>query len=148
MGDRVDNLSRARTMIGDQCGKLLQASSLYETEAWGMKDQAPFLNQALAIETRLAPAELLDSILSIEEALGRVRQEKYGPRTIDIDILFFGEQVIDQAHLSIPHPFLHERRFALVCMDEIAPELVHPVSNKTIRQLLQDCPDASMVNKL
>jgi 2-amino-4-hydroxy-6-hydroxymethyldihydropteridine diphosphokinase len=125
----------------------LQVSSIYETAAWGMENQEAFLNQVLEIETNLNPDELLQSILQIEEGLGRKRELKYGPRTIDIDILFFNDQVIDQEGLKIPHPQLQNRRFVLVPLNEIASNKIHPIFKKTISQLLAECPDPLTVNK-
>ena len=148
IGDRHQNLLKAQRTIEEKCGNLAQASALYETEAWGLKDQPSFYNQALEINTTLSAEELLHTLLSIEYALGRVRTEKYGPRTVDIDILFFNQEIIQQPGLTIPHPQLHLRRFALACLAEIAPGYLHPVFGKTVEQLLTDCPDTLEVHKL
>jgi 2-amino-4-hydroxy-6-hydroxymethyldihydropteridine diphosphokinase len=147
IGVRSDYLARAKEAIKKKCGDVLQVSSIYETAAWGMENQEAFLNQVLEIETNLNPDELLQSILQIEEGLGRKRELKYGPRTIDIDILFFNDQVIDQEGLKIPHPQLQNRRFVLVPLDEIASNKIHPIFKKTISQLLAECPDPLTVNK-
>lgn len=147
LGKREQNLAAAREAIEKACGRLLSFSALYETEAWGLKEQAPFLNQALAVQTELSAETLLETILQIEQSLGRVREEKYGPRTIDIDILFYDDRVIDRPHLSVPHPHLHQRRFALVCLNDIAAHFIHPILGKTIAQLLAECPDSSEVHK-
>jgi 2-amino-4-hydroxy-6-hydroxymethyldihydropteridine diphosphokinase len=147
LGDRQANLVAARNGIAAFCGKVVAVSELYETEAWGLKEQAPFLNQALAVDTPLSAEALLDMVLTIEASLGRVRDEKYGPRTIDIDLLFYDDAVISLPQLSIPHPHLHQRRFALVCLNDIAPQLIHPVLSKSVTQLLADCPDDSAVYK-
>jgi 2-amino-4-hydroxy-6-hydroxymethyldihydropteridine diphosphokinase len=106
------------------------------------------LNQVLKVKTSLTPQELIDEILKIEKSLGRERQEKYGPRLIDIDILFFDNEVIKSKSLTIPHPQLHNRRFVLVPLNEIAPRFIHPVLKKSIAQLLLECPDKLDVNKI
>ncbi|MGZ3881461.1 MAG: 2-amino-4-hydroxy-6-hydroxymethyldihydropteridine diphosphokinase [Flavisolibacter sp.] len=147
MGDRRQHLLQAKTEIKNRCGNLLEESSVYETAAWGNEEQEPFLNQVLKIETEKTPQELLRSVLQIEEDLGRKRALKYGPRTIDIDILFFNDQIVEQPGLSIPHPQIQKRRFVLVPLNEIAAHKVHPVLNKTMAQLLSECPDPLAVNK-
>lgn len=148
IGDPKENLAHARNEIVHHCGPLIQASSLYETAAWGKKDQPAFINQALEIETTLLPQELLQKLLAIEKTHGRIRQEKYGPRTLDIDILLYDDRVIHEPLLTIPHPELQNRLFALAPLAEIASLLIHPVFNKTIRQLLEECADTSAVRKL
>ena len=147
IGDRLSYLSRAKKTIEERCGHVLQESSVYETAAWGMENQEAFLNQVLKIETLLTPDELLKSILQIEEQLGRKRELKYGPRTIDIDILFFNDAVIDQQGLKIPHPQIQNRRFVLIPLNEIASEKIHPVFHRTVSELLAECPDLLEVNK-
>ena len=147
MGDRMGYLQRAKEAIGKNAGTILEASAIYETEAWGLTHQEKFLNQALKIETWMLPKELLRSVLDIEESLGRKRVVRYGPRIIDIDILFYGDEIVHEPHLEIPHPEIQNRRFALQCLDDIAPAYHHPVLHKTIAQLLAECPDPLMVNK-
>jgi 2-amino-4-hydroxy-6-hydroxymethyldihydropteridine diphosphokinase len=147
LGDRVANLDAARTAIGSVCGNIDAVSSLYETAAWGVAGQPAYLNQALSVETLLAPEDLLETILSIEQSLGRERLEKYGPRLIDIDILLYSDYVIDTKRLAVPHPQLPHRRFALTCLNEIAHDLIHPVSGKTISRLLAECEDPLDVHK-
>jgi 2-amino-4-hydroxy-6-hydroxymethyldihydropteridine diphosphokinase len=141
MGDRKQNLAAAYQYIEQQCGKISNSSSLYETAAWGKNDQPAFLNQALEVETSLAPKQLLKKILQIEKELGRVREEKYGPRLIDIDILLFNNDIYNYPLLKIPHPELQNRRFVLVPLAEIAAAVIHPVFKKTIAELLAVCPD-------
>ncbi len=141
LGDRCAYLAKAREAAGERCGTILIHSSIFETAAWGKEDQPEFLNQAICIQTDLNARELLNEILSIELSMGRVREEKYGARVIDIDILFFDDEIIHESGLTVPHPFLHERRFALVCMNDIAPELVHPELQLTIGELLISCTD-------
>ena len=148
LGDRKENLQQAIILIRKSCGPLIKISSLYETAAWGLVDQPSFLNQALEISTSLSAIELLSSILSIEKDMGRTRTEKLGPRLIDIDILFFNDEVHDLPHLKIPHPELQNRRFVLTPLAEIAAQLQHPVLKKNIAQLLEECPDNLEVNKV
>jgi 2-amino-4-hydroxy-6-hydroxymethyldihydropteridine diphosphokinase len=146
-GDRLARLATARDLITNAGGQILLASALYETAAWGKTDQPDFLNQALKVATEEdAPAWLL-TLLDIEGKMGRRRQEKYGPRIIDIDILFFNNSIIHEPQLTIPHPEIRNRRFALVPMEEIAPSLIHPVLHKTIRQLLAECTDPLAVKQ-
>jgi 2-amino-4-hydroxy-6-hydroxymethyldihydropteridine diphosphokinase len=148
LGNREGALAKACVLIGVQCGELINISSLYETEAWGKNDQPSFLNQALEIKTWLKPLQLMQQILNIEKQIGRIRQEKYGPRSIDIDILFFNDEIHKYPSLTVPHPEIQNRRFVLAPMNEIAPSLVHPVLKKTIAELLVDCPDHLPVIKL
>jgi 2-amino-4-hydroxy-6-hydroxymethyldihydropteridine diphosphokinase len=148
IGDPKETLARARTEIALHCGHITHSSSLYETAAWGKKDQPAFINQALEIETILQPEELLQKLLDIEKMNGRIRQEKYGPRTLDIDILLYDDRVIRESSLTIPHPELQNRRFALAPLAEIAPLVIHPLFSKTIIQLLEECIDQSAVRKL
>jgi 2-amino-4-hydroxy-6-hydroxymethyldihydropteridine diphosphokinase len=148
VGDRHQNLERARQLIEAKAGKLLDQSAIYETEAWGKQDQPPFLNQVLRVETALEPHTLLQAILQAELDMGRQRDERYGPRTIDIDILLFNDLILDTRQLTIPHPQLHLRRFALMPLAEIAATEIHPVFKKSIDELLLECPDKLGVKKL
>lgn len=148
IGDRLQNLNQAITGLSATCGPVIQQSAVYETAAWGKTDQAAFLNQALVLTTSLTAQELITAILSVEEHMGRLRMEKFGPRVIDIDILFFNDEIMDEPNLTIPHPQLQNRRFVLVPLHEIAPKLVHPVLHKTIEQLLAECPDELEVSKI
>lgn len=146
-GDRLHYLDAAAEAIKNRCGSIVKQSSVWETAAWGIEKQNKFLNRALKLSTHLSPYELLDCILQIEQELGRIRQEKYGPRLIDIDILLFNDETIDTRNLTIPHPELPNRRFALQPLFEIAPSKIHPVIKKTIAQLLEACPDPLAVDK-
>ena len=146
--DRKENLLTAVSLINEQCGHLTRSSSIYETEAWGKTDQPSFLNQALEISTSLNARQLLRKILKIEKEMGRVRKEKLGPRIIDIDILLYENEIHDLRFLKIPHPEMHNRRFVLVPLVEIAPTLQHPVLKKTIAELLEECPDNLEVTKI
>jgi 2-amino-4-hydroxy-6-hydroxymethyldihydropteridine diphosphokinase len=147
-GDRQQFLARALKALEVECGQIIAVSALFETEAWGVNDQPSFLNQAVELQTALSPQALLERILDIEIQLGRVRDQKYGPRTIDIDIIFYGQEIINEPGLVIPHLHLPDRRFALECLNDIAPEFEHPVLHKTVRTLLEECTDSLTVNKL
>lgn len=147
-GNRKSHLLRAKQQIEKRCGSILQESSVYETAAWGKEDQDAFLNQVLKIETSLDASSLLTNLLAIEEEMGRKRETKYGPRNIDIDILFFNNDIISLPGLTIPHPQMQHRRFVLEPLNEIAPGKIHPVSKKTVSQLLAQCTDPLPVNKI
>jgi 2-amino-4-hydroxy-6-hydroxymethyldihydropteridine diphosphokinase len=147
-GNRLSQLLQAITNIEKYCGEIVRHSSLYETAAWGKTDQPAFINQALLLETKMTAPELMKAILDIEERMGRKRMLKYGPRTIDIDILFFNEEIINQPTLQIPHPEMQNRRFVLVPMNELAPDLIHPVFGKSIKELLLECADPLDVKKI
>ncbi|QNF31434.1 2-amino-4-hydroxy-6-hydroxymethyldihydropteridine diphosphokinase [Adhaeribacter swui] len=147
LGNREDYLFQARNLIGDRLGEIKQQSGIYETAAWGVENQQAFLNQVLAIETPLAPEELLREINFLEAELGRVRRVRWGARVIDIDILFYGNVVLQTQRLTIPHPELQNRRFTLVPLTEIAPDFIHPVLGLSSQQLLAQCPDTLEVKK-
>ena len=147
LGSRAENLENAKTQVLLRAGRLLAASSLYETAAWGKQDQPDYLNQVLLVETALSAPDLLATILDVEKNLGRERKEKYDARLIDIDILFFNDEQIQLPQLLVPHPLLHTRRFVLEPLCEIAPNHVHPVLKKTITQLLAACNDPLDVKK-
>jgi 2-amino-4-hydroxy-6-hydroxymethyldihydropteridine diphosphokinase len=148
MGDRVAYLSGAEKEIARNCGTVVRTSSIYETEAWGLEDQEPFLNQVLCIQTHLPPEDLMQAILIIESGFGRKRNERYGPRLIDIDILLYNDEVVDHPGLKIPHPRMQSRRFVLTPLAELAPGKIHPVLKKSIRALLDECNDPLKVNKI
>lgn len=148
LGDRKKYLREALELIETRLGKVYTRSSLYQTASWGKHDQPDFINQVIRLETKLNPGELLTGILAIELDLGRQRIEKWGSRTIDIDILLYGDEVIKETNLTIPHPYLHERRFVLMPLCEIAPNIKEPVSGKTIQKLLDDLSDDLFVKKL
>jgi 2-amino-4-hydroxy-6-hydroxymethyldihydropteridine diphosphokinase len=141
MGNRAGHLREAEKNISLSCGKILRKSSLYETAAWGKTDEPNFLNQVLSIDTGLEAVELMDKLLSIEVKMGRTRNEKYGARIIDIDILFFASEIVNTPTLTLPHPEIQNRRFVLTPMNEIAPDFVHPVLLKKISTLLKECGD-------
>ena len=148
MGNRLQNLHQAIELLAGECGPVQQVSAVYETAAWGKTDQPAFLNQAVYLTTALTAHQLLTSILGIEEQMGRRRMEKFGPRIIDIDIIFYNDAVIDDAALTIPHPHMQHRRFVLTPLQQIAGGLVHPVFDKTVTQLLNECADELEVTKI
>lgn len=148
MGHRLQNLHQAVSLLAAACGPVIQQSAVYETAAWGKTDQAAFLNQALLLTTSLSAGDLITTILSVEEKMGRRRLERFGPRLIDIDMLFYNDDIIDAPNLTIPHPEMQNRRFVLVPLNEIAPSFVHPVFHKTVAELLKECPDELEVKKL
>ena len=141
LGDREELLNTAREQIEKWIGAIVKTSLIYETEAWGIEDQPEFLNQALEIETELKPIEVLDKIGIIEKEMGRRRYQKWGTRIIDIDILYFDDEVIETEELIIPHPENPNRKFVLVPMVEIAPDLVHPTLSLSQEELLDRCQD-------
>ena len=140
-GDRKLWLKMATDMIDIHCGLIVKKSAVYKTAAWGIIDQPEFLNMVVCVKTDKKPNDLLDAILNIERALGRERNEKWGRRKIDIDILFYNDEIIDIPGLVIPHPYIQERKFTLVPLAEIAPTYMHPVIKKTVQSLLDNCPD-------
>jgi len=148
LGNREQNLAKARELINMNCGSIIKSSSLYETAAWGKTDQPAFLNQALEIQTSLTARQLMQCILEAEKMMGRIRKEKYGPRIIDIDILLYNNEKHNYSFLKLPHPEMHNRRFALLPLAEIAPDIVHPVFDKTITELLNESEDKLEVKKI
>lgn len=148
LGDRQSTMVSAGELIRSRIGQLSSASSFYETAPWGVTDQPAFLNQVVEVETIQQPEDVLRHILEIEHELGRVRYERWGARVIDIDLLYFGEEVRDTARLTLPHPRLHERKFVLIPMVEIAPDFIHPHLQKTQTALLSECPDTGEVTIL
>lgn len=145
VGEKHTHLSNALLLLELAVGKILKKSRVYETEAWGNKNQDSFLNQAIKIETRFSPEQILVSIHHIEKKLGRKREIKWGPRIIDIDILFYDDLIVDSEDLVIPHPFINERNFVLEPLAEIAPEFVHPITRKTVKDHFESCLDHKKV---
>jgi 2-amino-4-hydroxy-6-hydroxymethyldihydropteridine diphosphokinase len=140
LGDRESTIRRAVTLLGEEPGVgVVSVSTLRETAPWGPVEQPAFLNGVVELETDLGPRALLDVLLDIERRLGRVRAERWGPRTIDLDLLLHGDDVIDEAGLTLPHPHLHERRFALEPLAELAPDAVVPGQGKAV-DLLRRLP--------
>src|SRR5690606_8612770 len=138
-------LLRAAVEAVSELGEITLKSKIYESEAWGGVAKGPFLNQVIEINTAYSPVELLSFTQQIEIALGRKREEHWGDRTMDIDIIFNGDQIMDTPELRIPHPFLSERRFVLAPLAEILPDFTHPVLGKSILELLEQCVDKSKV---
>jgi 2-amino-4-hydroxy-6-hydroxymethyldihydropteridine diphosphokinase len=144
LGDRSANLENAISQLG-QLGEVLAVSSFYETEPVEVTAQPWFLNCAVKLETEKMPKQLLNGILDLEREMGRRRMQNKGPRNIDIDILLFGSSIVETKGLTIPHPALHERRFVLEPLAEIAPEIRHPVFKKTIREMRDALPPGQAV---
>ena len=147
LGDTQRTFGLARRYVTERVGAIRLTSSLYESAAWGVTDQPTYLNQVLAVATYLTPAQVLAQTQAMEELLGRVRTERWGARTIDIDLLFYDDLILETPALTLPHPLLHERRFTLLPLAEIAPDLVHPVLRETVFQLLAHCTDEGEVIK-
>ena len=147
LDNRLDALEKSRDWLSKYAGRIIDCSSVYESEPWGFESDVKFLNQVVVIETSLDPPALLDTLLQIEKRLGRMRKVTpgYESRTIDIDILFYDDRIILNEQLTVPHPRLHERRFALVPLTELNGELVHPVLGKSVRQLSEECTDTGEV---
>ncbi len=151
LGSNIGNsqlqLSVAIKYIEQKVGNILRQSNLYSTAAWGDTRQPDFLNQVILVETALTPLETMQTILAIEKEMGRVRTLKNAPRIIDIDILFFNKVVLDAPMLTLPHPEIQNRRFVLIPLNELAPNLHHPVLGLSIHELLEICPDRLNVKK-
>jgi 2-amino-4-hydroxy-6-hydroxymethyldihydropteridine diphosphokinase len=141
LGLRENTLAEARTFIKKDVGNIRKSSSIYETAAWGITNQPDFLNQVLEVETKLSAHDVLIKILAIEKTMGRIRTRKNASRIIDIDILFFNNEIINDPGLTVPHPEVQNRKFALVPMAEIAPGLKHPLFKRTIKELLSTSGD-------
>lgn len=141
LGDRRAHLHRACALIETRCGVLKDCSQVWRTAAWGIENQPDFLNLAVALETTLPADALLKALLAIELEIGRVRRIKWASRLIDIDILLYGDHIIDRPHLKVPHPFMTQRNFALGPLSDLAGTLCHPLCGRTIDQLYRDCPD-------
>ena len=148
LGNRLRYLQQAQQLVEEQVGQIIKASSIYETAAWGITQQPSFLNQVLILDTNRAPSDVLGAILQIEKDMGRIRYKKWGERAIDIDILFFEGVVMESPELTIPHPWLQDRRFTLAPLVEIDPDLMHPIFQLTATQLLEQCKDTLMVTKI
>ena len=147
MGNSKKQLSKAIVLIEKKIGKAVRQSCLYSTAAWGNTNQPDFLNQVVIVQTKLNAMQSMQTILSIEKEMGRLRTVKNAPRIIDIDILFFNKEIIDHKELTVPHPQFQNRRFVLVPLNELSPNFKHPVLKKNIHQLFIHCPDKLNVKK-
>jgi 2-amino-4-hydroxy-6-hydroxymethyldihydropteridine diphosphokinase len=145
LGNREENLQFAQKHINDELGRIVSESSIYETAAWGITEQNSFLNQVIEIETSFSAKKVLKLILEIEIKMGRVREIKWGERSIDIDILYYNNEIISTENLEIPHPFIQERKFVLVPLCEIANTFVHPKLKTSNLDLLKNCQDSGEV---
>ncbi|MBK5284096.1 MAG: 2-amino-4-hydroxy-6-hydroxymethyldihydropteridine diphosphokinase [Bacteroidia bacterium] len=145
VGERSANIETALRLLDNSAVKIKQLSSLYDTEPWGNTTQSAFMNMAGIFDTTLSPVELIRCILDIENSMGRQRIIKWEPRIIDIDILLFGNKIINENGLIIPHPEMRYRKFVLMPLAEIAPDVIHPVLNKPIKKLLMECEDELQV---
>lgn len=148
IGRREEQLNMAVNLIEERCGYVIDKSSFYETAAWGVTGQGPFLNRALVLKTKLNARELLGDLLNIETMMGRTRKEKFEPRIIDIDIIFFNHEIVNEARLVIPHPEMARRRFVLEPLNQVIPAYIHPVLYKTVSELLAECSDGLEVKRL
>ena len=146
IGDRANYLIQAKDLLVQHV-ILEKESSIYESAAWGDQDQGHYLNQVLQVSTELSAQDLLKAILNLEQKLDRVRGKKWAARTIDIDILFYGNDTINEPGLTIPHPLIAERTFTLAPLAEIAPDLIHPVNGFSMKQMLVKSPDSGWVKK-
>ncbi|MFA6058030.1 MAG: 2-amino-4-hydroxy-6-hydroxymethyldihydropteridine diphosphokinase [Taibaiella sp.] len=140
-GNRKEQLEQSIAELELHAGTIVKASAMYETEAWGIEGLPAHLNQALLLQTKLNPTELLSVIHKIENKLGRVRQQKWGVRAIDIDIIYFDNIILDLPQLAIPHPLMQQRNFVLAPLAEISPDFVHPILLQTNKQLLEISED-------
>ena len=147
-GDLSSNLELALELVSENTGKVIKTSGVYETEPWGRKNQPVYYNQVFEINTPLDAFSLMKKLLSIEKKMGRERTIKWAPRLIDLDILYFNDEIINTPELKVPHPHLHDRRFTLVPLTEILPDFIHPVLKKTSSELLQDLADNLNVKPL
>ena len=141
------NINKSIQKIEKVCGKIVRTSSVYETAPWGFLDQGSFLNQVIVLKTQIPSVQLMQQLLVIEQEIGRIRAFKLGPRIIDLDILLIDHEIINNSILTVPHPELHKRRFALIPLAEVAEEIYHPIFDKSIGQLMSECTDKGHVQK-
>lgn len=148
IGLRNANLRRAQRLLEKKLGKAIRVSSCYETGAWGIEDQRDFLNIALCFKTKLSPDQVLDVAQRVESKMGRRRLQKWGERIIDVDIIFYKDEVVKTERLQVPHPWMQERRFVLVPVAEIAANWRHPVLGLKVKKLLRKCADSGKVHRV
>ncbi|AZQ62077.1 2-amino-4-hydroxy-6-hydroxymethyldihydropteridine diphosphokinase [Flammeovirga pectinis] len=148
LGDKLATLNNAVREIHDSVGEIVKSSKIYETAAWGKEDQPSYYNQVVVCKSNLSSKDLILLTQEIENKLGRVRKEKWGARIIDIDILFYSNEIISTDNLNVPHPWLHKRRFTLEPLTEILPNFIHPILNQSCSDLLLQCDDPLPVKKL
>jgi len=148
LGNRMEYLLDAKARIETMAGRVAMASPVYETAPWGKHDQPAYLNQVICIDTILDPENMLRKLLDIEKEMGRLRTEQWAPRLIDLDILYYGEEIVDRPGLKIPHPRLHERRFTLEPLAYLLPEMIHPILKKSHSELLMMLSDELEVHVL
>ena len=149
LGDREANLKKAIELLNNKIGTVIAISALYETAAWGKTDQPAFLNLAVSLKTRLTAIEVLERALSIEQELGRVRKDKWGERLIDIDLILFGNEIINiPDKLQVPHPHMQDRKFVMEPLAEIAPEVIHPLLGETMLDIWRNIKDPLEVKKI
>jgi 2-amino-4-hydroxy-6-hydroxymethyldihydropteridine diphosphokinase len=147
MGDRNAYLQKARKLITEKIGMIKKRSRIYESVPWGIENQNNYLNQVLELKSKFTADEVLQKILDIENKIGRIRNEKWGERIIDIDILFYNDLIIEKEELCIPHIHLHNRKFVLTPLHEISPDYVHPKYRKKVSELMQECKDTEKVEE-
>jgi len=145
MGNRKSYIEKSMQQIEQEIGNIICSSKIYESSPWGVSIQNHFLNSVIKIESELSSSILLKKLQEIENNLGRVRLRKWGERTIDIDILFYNNEIIKTEKLNIPHPLLHERKFVLIPLSKIAPNYIHPILKKNVSDLLSECKDSQQV---
>lgn len=145
MGDRLENLTQAKTLMAPYL-QILKESNIYQTAAWGNTDQADFLNQGINVETNLSAEELMQVLLAIESKMGRARMQKWEPRIIDLDIIFYADEIHQTSLIQIPHPELQNRAFVLQPLLDLNPQFKHPKLHKTIIELWDQCPDQLSVS--
>ena len=147
MGEREEYLQNASELLAVEIGVIQKESKIYESVPWGVENQNNYLNQVLEIKSEFSAEEVLERVLQIEDKIGRIRNEKLGERIIDIDILFFNDSIVEKEGVCIPHIHLHNRRFVLNPLNEVATSFIHPKYNKTIEKLLSECKDIESVEE-
>ncbi|WP_409150861.1 2-amino-4-hydroxy-6-hydroxymethyldihydropteridine diphosphokinase [Sphingobacterium sp. BS-2] len=148
IGNPIKQLEDAKVEIEDRIGEITLQSKIYESEAWGVENQPVFLNQVILLETELSANKVLNEILKIEILLGRIRGQRWGSRIIDIDILYYNEDIIHTEDLQVPHPYIQERNFTLIPLVEIAEDYLHPIFKKSNKELLEESTDQLKVKTI